>query len=98
MLATPMGAMLRPLVDRQVQSMNQFYAQDGHRAVAADPPPTAPPSTTATTTTTALGQTLVLFDKLNQADRVVAKFKEFVYTSFVALSDDERQVRCDALR
>ena len=99
MLATPMGAMLRPLVDRQVQSMNEFYQQNGHETLShqqqqqlqQQEQQIAPPVQQSSTP----GETLLLFDKLHQADRVVAKFKEFVYTNFVELSADERRAVAD---
>jgi hypothetical protein len=87
LIATPLGASLRPMLEAQQQRMTEFYTTNGGQANPLQSLVAAP--TTTTTTTAVATPPFVLFTAQKSTDRVVAKLREFVSAHAESFTSDE---------
>jgi hypothetical protein len=92
LIATPLGASLRPMLEAQQQRMTEFYTSHGGQAnplqsLVATPPP---PSSTTTSSSIVATPPFVLFTAQKSTDRVVAKLREFAAVHVDSFSPQEK--------
>lgn len=87
LIATPLGASLRPMLEAQQQRMTEFYTSNGGQANPLQSLVAAPTSSSATRVAT---PPFVLFTAQKSTDRVVAKLREFVSAHAESFTSDER--------